>query len=422
MLARLRSGLLALVAAVVAAGTPAPAQEMTFVGWGHTEPASREVLEGIFGAFRTANPGIRLDTVGVPFGQMETTLVLRRRTNQRTDVAQMQERWLPVFAAIGGLADADAVFGRDFITNSFAPAAVAMGEINGRRLGVPWVFGTTGMVANGKVMAEAGVAELPRTIAEFHEALRRIKRWRPASSPFGFSTRDSSLAQLESQVFFWQFGARFFDEQGGVRIDSPEARRALQFLTDLVREGLALPGNDRFDTRRLFGQELVGFYIDAPVARGFARAQSGQGEAYDRYVIPMAMPVVNQGDLPRSVHWAHFMVMYDHGGARPAPDSPAARFIRYLSQPEVQIAYYRAAGVFPTNRVALEQLRDDAYLTNWVALSGNALRDEPSNFSNSADLRRIIGEEVVAAMLGQKPVEAAITAMATRLRAAPPRR
>jgi multiple sugar transport system substrate-binding protein len=395
---------------------------MTFVGWSHTEPGSREPLEATFAAFRAANPGIRLELVGVPFGQMETTLVLRRRTNQRTDVAQMQERWLPVFAAIGGLVDADTVLGREFITTTFAPEAVAMGEINGRRLGVPWAFGTTGMVANGKVMAEAGIAEPPRTMAEFLEALRRIKRWRPASSPFGFSTRDASLAQLEAQIFFWQFGARFFDEQGAVAIDSPEARRALQFLADLVHEGLVLPGNDRFDTRRLFGQELVGFYIDAPVARAFARAQSGQGEAYDRYVVPMAMPVVNAGDTPRAVQWAHFLVMYDHGGARPTADGPAAHLIRYLTQPEVQIAYYRAAGVFPTNRAALTQLHDDAYLTRWVALSGNALRDEPSNFSNSADLRRIIGEEVIAAMLGQKTADAAITSMATRLRAAPPRR
>src|SRR5262249_10471021 len=140
------------------------------------------------------------------------------------------------------------------------------------------------------------------------------------------------------------------------------------------------------------------------------------------YVIPMAMPVVNAGDLPRAVHWAHFMVMYDHGGARPAADSPAARMVRYFSQPDVQVAYYRAVGVFPTNRAALEQLRDDEYLTRWVALSGNALRDEPSNFANSADLRRAIGEEVIAAMLGQKSVDAAITTMASRLRAAPPRR
>jgi multiple sugar transport system substrate-binding protein len=136
----------------------------------------------------------------------------------------------------------------------------------------------------------------------------------------------------------------------------------------------------------------------------------------------MAMPVVNAGDTPRAVQWAHFLVMYDHGGARPIAGGPAARLIRYLTQPETQIAYYRAAGVFPTNRAALAQLHDDAYLTRWVALSGNALRDEPSNFSNSADLRRAIGEEVIAAMLGQKTVDAAITSMAARLRAAPPRR
>jgi multiple sugar transport system substrate-binding protein len=396
-------------------------EDAVYVGWSHTEPGSKPVLEKLLADFKTSHPSINLEAIGVPVAQMETTLMLRRRSNQRVDVAQMQERWLPIFAAAGGIVDPNEVLGRDFLTQNFIPAALTMGQVRGRQVGVPWVFGTTGMVAHGKVMADAGVAAPPRTMQDFVDALRKIKRAKPASSPWGFTTKDVQLNALEAELVFWQYGAKFLDDDGNVLIDSPEGRRAMQFLADMVKEGLILPGNDRFDVRRLYSQELVGFYLDPPVARAFARGQSGQGEAYDKYVIPTAMPVVREGDKPLSIHWAHLMVMYQNGDTRPSANGAAAELVRFFTRPESQVAYYKEAGVFPTTKAALASLSNDKFLTRWVELSANALPDEPAKFTNSAEIRRVIGEEVIAGMLGQKTPEVAIVTMASRLKAARPR-
>jgi multiple sugar transport system substrate-binding protein len=348
---------------------------------------------------------------------METSLLLRKRSSQRTDIAQLQERWLANFVGAGGMFDVDQVFGSDFIDKTYHSAALAMTKVGGKRYALPWVTGSTGLVSHAKVLSDAGVSEPPKSIDAFVEALRKVKKAKPASSPMGLSTKNASLIQLESQLFFWTFGGGFFDASGKVVADSDANRKALTLLADLVKEGLVLPGNDRFDIRRLFAQELVAFYPDPPLARAFARAQSGQGEAYDKNVVPIAMPVVSPGDTPVSVQWGHLLGFFDYGGAKPGAETAAAKFAKYVSQPDVQIAYYKETGVFPSTIAAIDTLKDDAYLQKWIELSKTARPDELTPFSNANELRNVIGEEVAAAMLGQKTPADAIKSMADRLTA-----
>ncbi len=387
---------------------------LTYLGWSHTEAGSKPFLDGVFADFKAANASIRLETVGVPFGQMETTVFLRKRSNQRTDVIQMQERWLATFVAAGGMIDVDKIFGADYIDKTFHPNAVAQSRVRGGRYGVPWVSGSTGLVANTKLLAEVGVRK-PETMDELLDTMRKIKKAKPNSSPLGITTKNTSLTQLETQLFFWQFGAKFFDAGGKVTIDSEPARQALSLLATMTKEGLIVPGNDRFDFRRLFAQELVAFYPDPPLARAFARAQSGQGEAYDRNISPMATPVLKRGDDPVSIQWSHLLAFPDFGGAKPTADGPVGRFVTHLAKPETQLAYFRTAGVFPTSKVALETLASDSYVTEWVALSKFARVDEIAQFSNGPQLRDVIGEEIVSAMLGQKTPAEAISSMSKRL-------
>lgn len=403
------------------ATSAASANTMVYIGWSHTEAGSKPCLEAAFEKYRAVNQGIKLETVGVPFAQMETTLLLRKRSNQQTDVGQLQERWLSPFVAAGGMFDVDEVFGKEFIDGTYHPSALAMTKVNGKRYALPWVTGSTGLVAHAKVLEDAGIKEMPKTVDAFVDALRQVKKAKPSSSPLGFSTKNPSLTQLETQLYFWTFGGKFFEDTNVV-VDSDANRQALTLLADLVKEGLILPGNDRFDIRRLFAQEQVAFYPDPPLARAFARAQSGQGEAYDKNVLPVAMPVLKAGDAPVSVQWGHLLGFFNYGGAKPTPDGASGRFAKFLSQPEVQIEYYKQTGVFPSTLSAINTLKDDAYLTRWIELSSTARPDELSPFANANELRTVIGEEVAAAMLGQKKPADALKSMSDRLKAIGPKK
>lgn len=409
---------LALAGAAMIAGTAARAEEISFIGWSHTEAGLKPTLEKMFADFqaKAASTGDKVQIIGFPFGQMEQNVILRQRTNQRSDVVQLQERWVPQFAAMNALVDLDDVFGKERLNQLYDPEILKLGQVRGKQVGVPFTVGAITMIANRQVLKDAGIAEPPKTMEAFLAGLRQIKARRPNVIPFGFSTKLSPVIQIESMIWFWQHGARFFDDKGKVLIDSPQAHAALKLLAELVADGMIAKGNDRFDTRKLFAKDEVAFFFDPPAVRGFTRAHSGLGAAADDKVIVMPIPVAGNGEPPRAVLWAHHMVMFNQGGARPKRDSLAARFVdAVVFNTDAQLALYREAGQIPSTKAALATLRDDAFVQGFIDASKTALWDETSFWPNGAELRQIIGEEVEAAMLGQKPADQAIRSMARRL-------
>jgi multiple sugar transport system substrate-binding protein len=414
-----RRALLGGAAALAASGTArAQGGALTYVGWSHDEAASRPVLTQAFDGFRTANPGIRLDVVGFPWAQMQQNLVLRQRSNQPQDVVQLQERWLAQFARVLRTADMREVLGTEAV-QAIEPGLLRIGQVGGAQVALPWTAASIGMVANRKVLADAGVREMPRSVDAFADALRQIRRSSAEVVPYAFSTKNNLTMSPDFQVWLWTFGGKLFDAEDKVVVDSDAARAALSFLVDLVKDGLIARDVDRPDARRLFGQNRTAFYHDPPLARGFARDNSGQGTAFDANVAAFATPVLRAGDPPRSLMWGHLLALPNTRGARIGADSPAAKLVRHLAlDDEVQLRYFRAVGLFPVTRSALAKLGDDAYVVEWARNAGTAEMDEPSTWPNAADITNIVGEEVQAALLQSKPPAQAIGDMANRLRRA----
>lgn len=414
-----RRAMLAAGAALLAPARPraqAPTA-LTYVGWSQDEAASRPVLTEAFDRFRTANPTIRLDTIGFPWAQMQQNLVLRIRSGQPLDVAQLAERWLPQFARVLQPADIREVM--PDAERQIDAGLLRIGQVGGRQLGLPWTAASIGMVGSRKVLADAGVAEMPRTVDAFADALRRIRRAQPETVPYAFATKNNLTMSPDFQVWLWTFGGRLFDAEDKVAVDSDAARAALTFLADLSREGLIARDVDRPDSRRLFGQNRTAFYHDAPLARGFARDNSGQGSAFDAQVAAVATPVLRNGDPTRSLMWGHLLTLPNPRNARIAADAAGVKLLRHLAlDDETQLRYFRAVGLFPVTRSAIATLASDSYVVEWTRNAGTAEMDEPSTWPNAADLTNIVGEEVQAALLQTKPPAQAIADMANRLRRA----
>lgn len=400
-------------ASLWAQGTP-----LTYVGWSQDEAASKPTLTAFFDDYRKANTDTKLDVIGFPWAQMQQNILLRMRSGQPLDVVQLAERWLPQFASTGKMVDLNEVFGKAQLQKQMSPAVLRLGEFRGKQLGLPWTAGSIGMVANTKVLKEAGVATPPKTVDAFVEALKAIKKSQPLSVPYAMSTKNNNSMSPDFQVWLWTFGGKLFNEKGEVLVNSAAGVRALGFMSDLVRDGLAAKDIDRPDARRMYAQHQTGFYQDAPLARGFARNNSGKGADFDQFVLPMATPVVRAGDTPQSFAWGHLLSMISSGKAAPNAKSPQARLLSHLAlNDENQIKYFNEQGLFPVTNTALAKLSSDKYLTGWVEGSSHAALDEISMWPNSAELSTIVGEEVQSALLGQKTAQSAIESMDKRLKA-----
>ena len=153
------------VASSVVGAFPALAQSkaLTYVGWSQDEAASKPTLSAMFDGYRKANADVKLDVVGFPWGQMQQNILLRLRSGQPLDVVQLAERWLPQFASTGKINDLHEVYGNGALEKLISPGVLKLGDFRGKQLGLPWTAGSIGMVANLKVLKDAGVSAPPKT-------------------------------------------------------------------------------------------------------------------------------------------------------------------------------------------------------------------------------------------------------------------
>jgi len=396
----------------------AQSRNLTYVGWSHDEAASKGVITSMFEAYRKSNTNTKLDVVGFPWAQMQQNILLRMRSGQPLDVVQLAERWLPQFGSAGKLLDLNEVYGRGALQRLISPGILKLGEYRGKQLGLPWTAASIGMVANAKVLKDAGIYQPPHTVDAFIEALKAIKRTQPQSVPYAMTTKNNNSLSPDFQVWLWTFGGQLFDDKGKVLVNSQAGVRALSFMADLVKDGLAAKDIDRPDARRMYAQNQTAFYQDAPLARGFARNNSGIGNDFDSNVIAMPTPVLRDGNAPQSFAWGHLLTMFGDGKTMPNAQSPQALLTSHLALNDSnQLAYFKDQGLFPVTNSALSQVASDPYVSAWSKAANTAERDEISMWSNSADLTTIVGEEVQSALLGLKTAQSAIESMGKRLEA-----
>ncbi|MEM7734599.1 MAG: sugar ABC transporter substrate-binding protein [Deinococcota bacterium] len=396
-------------------------QAITFSGWSGEEGETGAVIQQMIEDFNTQSPDANVSWLGYPWAQVQQNFVLLYRSNDAPEVAQLQDRWLSTFGALDALVDLNEVFGVDTIATELNSGLLALGQYEGKQLGLPWVAGSIGMVANTKVLADAGIETLPETVDDFVDSLRSLKASNPDLIPFALMTQGNGTIAPDFEVWLWTFGGQIFDAEGNVTVNSPEALEALTFLKSLVDEDLVALEVGRGDARQLFAQHQTAFYNDAPVARGAARTNSGQGEAFDAFVEPMATPVLQAGDRSYQVGWGHLLVMFKQGSEGVDASSAGARFIEHLIfEPTWPREYFAAVSLLPSNQeaIASDLVQDDAYAANWLELAGSSVKvEEASLWPNGPQMTDVIGEEVQAVYLGQKSPGQALASMQQRLEA-----
>jgi multiple sugar transport system substrate-binding protein len=394
---------------------PAHAADLVFMSTNYAEEASRPQIERIIAGFKDKT-GLTVEPIGYAFGEFQKNLLLRVRSRTAPDLAQISERWLPGFKGLPGIVDFAEVYGREYLEKTFAPEALAMGTVDGKVLALPMLSGSIGMVANREVLEKAGITTLPKTVDEFRATLVAVRDKVPNSVPYPMATKNNNSILVDFLVWNSTFGGRVVDEKGAIVIDTPQSRAALSFLVGLMKDRLIAPELDRPDSRRLFGQNVAAFYLDAPVARTFARSFSGQGPAFDKNLVPMPTPVTKTGNTPVSIQWGFLLIQFS-ADRKPARNAPTEQFLDHIASSDVQGWLSDAQSALPTTRAGREDaaFRQNAYLSGWSAANPSPRTNEVSLWSNEAVLTQILGEEVQAALLGQKSADDAITSMKTRM-------
>ena len=92
---------LALIVGTLGVAAQASAQQVTlqFANWASAEPTTQAGIEKVIKMFEAENPDIKIDSQTIAFSEMARQLVLRLRSGNPPDVAQLSGNETFVLAA-----------------------------------------------------------------------------------------------------------------------------------------------------------------------------------------------------------------------------------------------------------------------------------------------------------------------------------
>lgn len=307
---------------------PASAEDITlkFTNWASAEAATRGGIEQVIAAFEKANPGIKIESEAVAFPEMTRQLVLRIRSGNPPDVAQISGNDTFVLASSGGLEPLTALAGDDFL-KSLRPGIYQRLMVDNQLIAIPWNQAPAGLWYNKKIMAEAGLdpSKPPATIDELNAAMAAIKKARPDVIVLGLDTTNRAFSLMSNWPWMKTFGAIPTGE-GATGGDSAEMKAYLTWMRENAAKGYLEPGRKIGEFRPLMAQGKVAFLWDQVLLQGIIQASSGMDDDtfYGTFGVT-AMPA-GAGGGGYSFEGGHQLVMFGKSEKKEA----AWKFIQYL--------------------------------------------------------------------------------------------
>jgi multiple sugar transport system substrate-binding protein len=227
--------------------------------WGDPAP-----FHALLDRFRRENPGIRLRAETLPNGSdiaREMFVTALEGGSDDFDVFPIDVVWAPEFARAGWVADLSETFPAARLAEEFLPGPVAAVTAGGHTYAVPW-FVDVGLLYYRTDL----VPHAPTTYAELEEFARAAMRRDPALS--GWLWQGRQYEGLNCVVFetVWGHGGDLVAD-GRLRLDTPPAQRALQFLRGAIESGLSprsVTSSSEEETRRSFQEGRAVFLRNWP--------------------------------------------------------------------------------------------------------------------------------------------------------------
>lgn len=345
--------------------------------------AEGEKLPGFLADFETANPGLEVQVTQIPVEQFDAKLLTAIAAGTVPDMVRLYSQSQSGLQASGafaevpvGLVDPEAFFPNTYSTN----------VKDGVAYGVPWDAYAT-IFQYRKDLAEKAGLEAPKTWDELKTFAAAMKEqgveW-PLSLDVGY---DIYNAQGLNEFVHQNGGSFISEDNSSWTINSAENIAALEFWGSLISEGYASPDGPKFlDTVPWLTSGKVAAKDVGPwLEQWLVEANGADWVASSLATAPV--PAGPAGSFS-ALGSGSLAVLKD------AKNSDAAwKLVRYLTQPDTQIAWYKAFGSLPAVKAAWDD----------PAIASNPLLDaEREALQTAVDIPQVPTWPQVGLYLGQQ--------------------
>ena len=251
----IRSILLAGAAALLMSGSAMADATLSLVEV-ITSPERTETLKQLVGEFEAANPGVTVEITSLPWNEAFEKFATMVSAGETPDVVEMPDTWQALYAKNGSLENLEPYLAKWEHTGGLNDKALTFARyVDNTAYLIPYGFYLRAMFYNKKLFAEAGVAEPPKTLADFRAAAEKIAK---LPGKYGYCLRGGP-GGLNGWVMFGATNAgsnSFFNDDGTSTFTDAGWVGGVKFLTDLYKDGLAPKDSVNWG----FNEIVAGFY------------------------------------------------------------------------------------------------------------------------------------------------------------------
>jgi putative chitobiose transport system substrate-binding protein len=370
------------------------------------QPKFNDYFKDAIGKFETANPGIKVHWVDVPWGAMQGKIQAAMGAKTAPDVVNLNPDFAIQLAARNAWLDLDPLLtkgeSKEYLANVWQA-----GTLNGKAFSLPWYLTTNITIYNQELFTKAGIIKPPTTYQELAQTAKQIKEKTGKYAFFTTFVAEDSNDVLESLV---QMGVQLVDKQGKAAFNTPAGKAAFQYWVDLYKQGL-LP-KEALTQGHQQGIQLYQAGETAMLSAGAPFIDTIAKNAPQIAKVSAVAPQISGQTGKKSVAVMNLVIPR----TTKTPDA-AVKFALFITNASNQLAFAQASDTLPSNVKSVADYKaklvssDKSALTQGKSISAEQLSQAEiliPPLKNLNLLKKAIYENLQAAMLGEKTVEQAV--------------
>ncbi len=322
--------------------------------------AEGEALDAFVADFEEANPDVDVQVTAIPWDSAHDKIQTAIAAGNGPDVSQIGSTWIADFA------DSFTTVPSDLDTSDLFSGSLETATIGGTQLVVPWYVDTRVVYYRTDIASQAGWDKAPTTWEEFHDMAADMQK--VDGVDYGLRLFPAGTDAFQNTLWApWSNGASLTNaENTEWTFDTPEMTEAFEYTSSFFTEGIAdvnagiEPGAAVAD----FVSGTTPMFIDGPSLAAQINELGGEGFE-SKYATAV---------LPTKVTGTSFVGGSDLAVFKDSDNQSAAwKLVQWLTQPEVQVNWYKATTDLPASQTAW----DDPALTadDKLAAFGEQLND-----------------------------------------------
>jgi multiple sugar transport system substrate-binding protein len=348
--------------------------------------------------FEAANPDISVDLQVIYWDQLHQRLATMIGGNQIPDMMNVATAWVPEYTDAGIVAEVGDIVDKEF-KGQFIDALLNYAKIDGKMYGLPIAVSARALYYNKDLFEKNGVKDPPKTWDELVQVAGKLNH------PPDYNGFASMMTTLEGHQYFayflWSAGGDFFKD-GKYAVNSPEGKRALQFMVDLINKYKVTNSSptsiDRDEMQKVFMQGRMAMMITGPWLRGMI-AKEAPNLKYGIAPIPQDKTMITSAVTDT-------LMLSANARKDKAHEAAVLKFLKFIYQSKYRQQFDEKEGMLPEMVEVGKTMSADPSTKAFIDLLPYA-RFLPLHLKNN-EMNQILVGEIQLAMQGKKTPDQAL--------------